>query len=65
MEQPESELGYPWSQVKRILGSAVRVEQFSDWMFGQTMGVDPVTSEGVVYADDLERWIRGERLIYD
>lgn len=60
---PDSPLGYTWPYIEARL-TPEQIEELTNWLRGQTMGVDK-NGNGVVYADDLERWLRGERVIYD
>lgn len=60
---PDSPLGYTWPYIEARL-TPEQVEELTNWLSGQTMGMDK-NGNGVVYADDMERWLRGERVIYD
>lgn len=64
-EKPAHEHGYLWSQCVRMLGSEDRAEAFSEWMNGQTMTWDEQTGETVIYPYDFERYMIGERRVYD
>ena len=46
----------PFSLWKQILTKEA-FESLSEWMRGQTVGVDPQTREGCPYPWDISRWI--------
>lgn len=48
--------GLTFNQIRDLMTDSA-YDSFSEWMRGQTVGVDPKTREGVVYGWDLERWL--------
>lgn len=79
MPKPECESGYPWYQIREILG-VKRTKELSEWMYGQTMtrcegrrynhsirayeeSCGGVSHGGVVYPWDLQRFMDGGPVI--
>lgn len=54
---PRHEYGYPWSQLEDIL-DLQDLARLRLWLEGQTMTWNEKTGEGVVYGDDLRRFVQ-------
>lgn len=60
LEEPQHKYGYTLEQIDRIMEG--RRAEFSEWMRGQTMMLDPELGT-IVYAWDVKRFLEGRPII--
>jgi len=62
LPEPDHEGGYTIEFIRSYLSTS-QLEEFSAWMYGQTMAY--IDGKSIVYEDDFKRWLEGHRTIYD
>ena len=61
--KPNHEYGYTESYLKSILEDDW--DDFSNWMRGQTAMLDDTTGECVYYGVDVDKYVSGNRRVFD